>query len=209
MINQTRTINLGFTPERFSEGCHMCYIYNDEIERREVMARFIESGVADNEYTFYLVDSMPKAEMQAHLQQMGIHLPPAADEQRFSVLQAETTYCPDHAFSPDTMLDTLKSLYEQSVADGFAGCRGMGEMTWALRGIPGSERLVEYESRINIVVRTHPLTAICQYDAGRFDGATIFNILSVHPMMVVRGQVVKNPYYIPPEEFLARHAVVV
>lgn len=208
MTNSTRTINLGFTPERFSEGCHMCYIYNDEEERREVMARYIESGVADGDYVFYLVDSMAKDDMQAHLQEMGIHLPPDSSE-RFSVMQAETTYCPDRFFSPDAMLDTLKSLYEQSLAAGFAGCRGMGEMAWALRGIPGSERLVEYESRINIVVRTHPLTAICQYDASRFDGATIFNILSVHPMMVVRGQVVKNPYYIPPEEFLAKNAIIV
>lgn len=28
------------------------------------------------------------------------------------------------------------------------------------------------------------------------------DVLSVHPMMIVRGQLVNNPYYIEPEEFL-------
>lgn len=203
MNDATRMIRLGFTPEKFPEGSHMCYIYNNEDERREVMARFMESGISDNEYVFYLVDSMSKDDMVSHLQEIGVNLPPEIDEQQFCIMQAENTYCPGKNFSPEVMLQTLKTTYEESISNGFAGCRGMGEMSWALRGIPGSERLVEYESRINLIVRNHPLTAICQYDANRFDGATIFNILSVHPMMVVRGQVVKNPYYIPPEEFLA------
>ena len=28
------------------------------------------------------------------------------------------------------------------------------------------------------------------------------DVLSVHPVMIVRGQLVKNPYYIEPDEFL-------
>jgi hypothetical protein len=76
-------------------------------------------------------------------------------------------------------------------------------MTWAKRGHPGSENLVEYESRVNVLMRTVPVSALCQYDARRFDGATLYGILSVHPMMVVHGRVVRNPYYIKPEVFLA------
>jgi hypothetical protein len=75
-------------------------------------------------------------------------------------------------------------------------------MSWALRGIPGSERLIEYEALVNDVLVTHPVTAICQYDATRFDGASIFDVLKVHPMMVVHGLVVKNPYYVKPQESL-------
>ena len=49
------------------------------------------------------------------------------------------------------------------------------------------------------------LQAHCQYDARRFDGATLFDVLNVHPMMIIRGQVVRNPYYVEPEHFLERH----
>jgi len=48
---------------------------------------------------------------------------------------------------------------------------------------------------VNRVVQTHPITAMCQYDANRFPGETIFQALQVHPYMVMHGQLVKNPSY--------------
>lgn len=76
-------------------------------------------------------------------------------------------------------------------------------MSWALRGMPGSERLIEYEALLNTLGPGNPLTMICQFDIKKFDGATIFEVLNVHPMMIVRGQIMRNPYYVPPDEYLA------
>jgi NADH:ubiquinone oxidoreductase subunit B-like Fe-S oxidoreductase len=74
-------------------------------------------------------------------------------------------------------------------------------MTWTLKGIPGSERLLEYEVLLSTVIANFPHSGMCQYDARRFDGATLFNVLKVHPWMIVRGKIVQNPYYISPQEF--------
>jgi hypothetical protein len=101
------------------------------------------------------------------------------------------------------MIDTVGAAYDRSIREGYAGARLTGEMTWSTRGLPGSENLAEYECRLNILLRTVPTTAVCQYDAQRFDGATLYDILSVHPMMIVHGQVVRNPYYVEAEVFLA------
>ena len=78
---------------------------------------------------------------------------------------------------------------------------GFTEETFPV-GTPGSDRLMEYEALVNNVLKTHPITAVCQYDANRFSGATIVDVLKVHPMMIVRGQIVRNPYYMKPEDFL-------
>jgi len=79
-------------------------------------------------------------------------------------------------------------------------------MTWSKRGHAGSENLAEYGGRLNAAVRAVPTTAVCQYDAQRFDGARLYDILRVHPMMIVHGQVVMNPCYVQAEEFLANLA---
>jgi hypothetical protein len=42
---------------------------------------------------------------------------------------------------------------------------------------------------------------MCLYDARLFDGATLFKVLQVHPYMIARGQIVRNPFYVRPEEF--------
>ena len=104
-------------------------------------------------------------------------------------------YYPDGSFNPDAMLARLRAKYEQCRAAGLAGARIAGEMTWALRGIPGSERIVECESRINTLVREAPITVMCQYDLRKFDGATMFDIMNVHPVMIVGGHVLRNPFY--------------
>jgi hypothetical protein len=64
---------------------------------------------------------------------------------------------------------------------------------------------MEYEALVNEVVITHPVTAVCQYDANKFSGSTILDVLKVHPMMIVHGQIVRNPYYIKPQDFLNRN----
>jgi hypothetical protein len=48
-----------------------------------------------------------------------------------------------------------------------------------------------------------PLTVMCQYDARKFDGSTIYDVINVHPIMIVRGHILRNPFYVPPDQFIA------
>lgn len=56
-------------------------------------------------------------------------------------------------------------------------------MSWAARGIPGAERIVEYEAGINRILTTTPMSVLCDYDLRRFDGATNFAVLGLHSML--------------------------
>ncbi len=205
MGDSGRVISLGFTAERFPAGTHMCYIYNDDTERRDVISKFVESGLRGREKVGYFVDLTSPGDMPADPSAFGIDLPTGIDARGLSITSTLNTYCPDGTFVPERMLENLRSMYRSSIAEGYAGARAGGETSWALRGIPGSERLIEYEALINIVVAEYPTTAVCQYDARRFDGGTLFDVLNVHPMMIVRGQVVRNPYYVAPEHFLTTY----
>jgi len=196
-------ISLGFDTEPYPMGTHMCFIFNNENERRWVMSQYIQSGLDANEQVCYFVDTMSPEDMKKWMREQGVTLPDELEGRQYSFLEAENTYCPDGTFKVDRMIDTVGEAHYRSIREGYVGARGTGEMTWSTRGHAGSENLAEYECRLNILVRTVPITAVCQYDAQRFDGATLYDILSVHPMMIVHGQVVRNPYYVEPEVFLA------
>lgn len=199
MNGTANLVSMGFTAEPFPAGTHMCLIYSRESERHAVIGKFLESGVAARERVSYFADAMSPEEVREWL--LGLHIElPEADG--FAILDAATTYCPDGIFTPETMLATLRAVYVQAIEDGYSNVRVSGEMSWALKGIPGSDRLMEYEALLNDVLVTHPVTAICQYDANTFSGATIFDVLKVHPMMIIRGQIVRNPYYMKPQDFL-------
>ena len=62
---------------------------------------------------------------------------------------------------------------------GFGFVRAAGEMTWALRGLPGSHLLMAYEAKLNVFLHRYPLSP------GRFRvGATI-----LPPPGVCRGRI--------------------
>jgi diguanylate cyclase (GGDEF)-like protein/PAS domain S-box-containing protein len=193
-------ISLGFDEEPYPRGTHMCFIFNDEDERRRVMSKYIQSGLDANEQVGYCVDTMSPDGLKKWMRDQGVTLPDELDGRQYSVVDADQRYCPDGTFNVDRMIETVREAHYRSLREGYAGARVAGEMSWVKRGHPGSENLAEYECRINVLVRTVPTTAVCQYDAQRFDGATLYDILSVHPMMIVHGQVVRNPYYVEAED---------
>jgi hypothetical protein len=180
----------------------MCLIYDNEDERRKIISKFLDAGLHEREKVAYFADTMAPAEVEAWLREMGVDVPNPSNAPAFSITVAEKTYCPEGKFAPETMLSTLRTYHRTLLDQGYPGGRVSGEMSWALRGIPGSDRLMEYEALVNDVLVTHPITAVCQYDARRFDGAVIFDVLKVHPMMIVHGHIVRNPYYLQPQEFL-------
>jgi MEDS: MEthanogen/methylotroph, DcmR Sensory domain len=199
---EKHSIHLGFTHEKFHEGTHICLIYNDDAERKKVISKYLESGLMDGEQVFYLADQISPRETREWLSAMDVELGDCIID------SAEAVYCAGGYFSADRMLENLKEYYQAGIRSGHSACRVSGEMSWALRGIPGSEELMEYESRVNLILPEYPITAVCQYDAGRFDGDTIYECLRVHPYMIVRNQIVRNPYYVQPEEYLGRSETI-
>ncbi|MBN1525806.1 MAG: MEDS domain-containing protein [Spirochaetales bacterium] len=205
MTSASREISLGFSPDQCEEGCHIIYLYNDDYERKRTMARFLQQGLHEGEKVLYLTSELSPAEMKQELQALGV--PVDKNQQDIDVITAHYTHCPDSCFSPDFMLEMVSDYYDNAVKQGYKGARGAGEMSWALvDGRTTVKDLLKYESSLNAVLHDHPLTTICQYDARRFDGAVILDMMSVHPMMIVRGQLVKNPYFIPSESLLKNFA---
>lgn len=203
MCAQGRVVSLGFTSEAFPAGTHICYLYNEEEERRRAISAYLRSGVEEGERVGYFPDVLGADMIEYALDQLGVAAAVRQRQDQFKVATAVDTYCPGGQFAPEGMVQRLRRFYDDGIATGHTGVRVSGEMTWSLRGIPGSDRLVEYEAQLNKLTTDVPLTMICQFDATRFDGATIFEILNVHPMMIVRGQVLRNPYYTPSDEYLA------
>jgi hypothetical protein len=118
---------------------------------------------------------------------------------------AKQTYSPRGSFDVDGMIETVKEFYVQAIADGYAGGRGTGEVSWVVGDEKFAQDLFTYEARLTQVLAEYPSTAICQYNARLFSGAELMDILSVHPYTIVHGQLIKNPYFIEPAQFLERY----
>jgi hypothetical protein len=103
------------------------------------------------------------------------------------------------------MIALLREETDKALAEGYAALRVTGEMTWALAGEPGSERLVEYESKLNHFFPDSKCYAICQYDRRRFDAEMLLDILHTHPKVLYGTDGFENGdmYFVPTDSFLA------
>jgi len=202
-MDDKSSVDLGFTRSKVPAGTHICQIYGQENERTESLLRFLTSGLRAGERTACFSEKVSRDELEGPFAQLGLSVAEAEATGAFSLRKTGEVYFQGGRFDPDTMLRLLCALHEDSVSAGFPNARVIGEMTSEVTRISGGERLLEYESRVSILLRDHPVTTVCQYDARAFDGATIMDVLKVHPMMVVRGAIVHNPFFVPPEEYLA------
>lgn len=202
MSNQREEVDMGFTRERFPPGTHMCLLFDREEYRRKIVSEFLAAGLKRGEQVRYMTDTSTAHDVISWFSDIGVDIPPLINDGSFVLFTAESAYYPTGRFSPPEVIDAMKYRYEQASRLGFDGTRGTGEMSWATRGVPGADRLVEFEAAINRASETHHFLGICQYDARLFDGATLLNILKVHPYIVAEGQIVRNPYYLRSEEYL-------
>lgn len=189
MCDMHARIDVGFSQEHFLPGTHMCLVFRDESERKRIVSRYVESGLLAGEQVGYFADAADPSDVDQWLRDLDV------DTAQLNLQRTSDTYYPDGVFDPDRMCTTLRDTWSQAREAGFPNCRVTGEMSWALGDIPGADRLMEYEAAVNTVVKTHPVTAMCQYDANRFPGEMIFRALRVHPYMVMDDQLVQNPYY--------------
>jgi len=204
MKEQKQEAGTGGTIEAIPECHHLCLIYDSEEQRRKTVSEFLAAGIRQGELVRYFADTTSAQELREWLLETGVALSKAEEDGAFGIIEAESAYCPSGRFVPQQVIDNMVSRYAMASKAGYRGSRACGEMSWVFRGIPGAERFLEYEVRINTITETFPYIGMCQYDARLFDGATLFNVLQVHPFMIAQGQIVRNPFYIKPEEFLAK-----
>jgi hypothetical protein len=186
-------------------GDHYCGIYRTDDDHRALVVDFVRLGIERNEKMFYILNIHTAEQLTRVLAEAGIDAAPLIDSGQLMMVTAKDAYLKERQFDPDKMIALLGDETEKALSEGYAALRATGEMTWALAGEPGSERLVEYESRLNHFFPGSKCYAVCQYDHRRFDAEMLLDILHSHPKVLYGRDGFDNThkYYVPPETFLA------
>ena len=189
--------------EHSQPGDHLCCIYETEEEHRAVLTPFLRQGLERGEKVLYIVDAHTAETILGYLRDEGVDVEACLESGQFAILTRDDAYMQEGIFDPQRMIALLRAETERALAEGYPALRVTGEMTWTLRGLPGSERLIEYEARLNEFFPGSQCLAICQYDRRRFDAPLLLDVLRTHPIAVFGTEVYDNFYYIPPAEFLS------
>ena len=182
-------------------GDHLCCIYRTEEEHRAILTPYLRAGLEMGEKVFYIVDAHSAQNILDYLKADGVDTGPYLSRGQLSILTVSDSYMKQGVFDPKSMIELLRSETAKAVSEGYGALRVTGEMTWALKGLKGSERLIEYESLLNEFFPGSSAMAICQYDQRRFGPEILLSIVNTHPFVILGTEVFDNIYFIPPNEF--------
>jgi hypothetical protein len=181
---------------------HVCAFFNSDDEEYRVLLPFIKDGFERGDKAIHVVNPDQQGDHLQRLAAIGIDPKVAQQSGQLELRSNTETYLRDGRFDKDRMLEAFEQMASGKAEGGFPLSRICCRMDWAVEGRSNTEDLVEFESRVNDLWRRHDDAVICTYHLGKFRGDTVIDIMRTHPMIIIGGILQKNPFFVPPEEFL-------
>lgn len=201
MDTDQRAITIG--QSEFRCPCHACAFFNSRDEEYEVLLPFTKEGYQAGDRMFQVVAKEHRDERRARLATAGIDLDKAESAGNLDIRVWEEAYLRGNRFDQDAMLELAESVLREGRDKGFAVTRLWANMEWALEDFPGVHDIVEYEARANKFLPHYPAFVVCTYDLSKFSAPVVMDIMRTHPQVIIGGILQENPFYVPPDEFLA------
>ena len=199
-----KKLEFGLPGVPLESGDHLCALYVSQAERDRIMLPFLRAGLRAGHKCFCVVDSSPTSQVLKDLAD-DIETKEALSRHQLELFTAGETYLRKRPFAMEGILDFWrKTVPVAAVEGGHAFSRITGEMPWALHDLPDErEEFFRYEAELNRFAPQYPQAIVCLYDLGHFGGGILIDLLRTHPKLVLRGQLVENPYYLPPDQYLS------
>jgi len=184
-------------------GDHLCLFFDNDDERRSIMAAYVRDGVRAGHKVIYVSDAVPARDVldwllgddkDAVIPRDGAQtdLAEAMDAGHFVVRTAEETFLASGRFDPQESIALMATEIDLALVQGYTGVRIAGEARFSLRRWPGTDQHGDFERMLDEVFMTTDIKAmaICQFDRRWFNAAYLAELESCH-----MGRVRVNDYY--------------
>jgi hypothetical protein len=186
-----------------THSAHICAFFDSSAQEYDCLVPYFAEGLDRGEQVVTIRDAGKCAGHVARLREAGMFaVDEAVKDNRLRVVASEETYLQDGVFEVERMYRMIEGALKDSGREGFTRVRTCGDMSWALRDMPGTDELMQYESRVNQLIEEHDCTLMCVYDINQFSGRAVMDVLATHPAVLMGNRIYENPYYTEPGEYM-------
>jgi len=187
---------------RLGRGEHLCLVFESLAEQTAALSAFLKAGHAAGERCLYLGSSGGAHRIERALEAEGVPTGSEIERGGLLLLSDRKRWLPSGHFDPWELMDLLRQAEQQALDDGFSGLRATWDMEWILEGVPGRERLIEFEVQLNRFLAGSRTSVLCRYSRHHTSTVLLEGVLKTHLMAVLGDQLCPNAYYEPPEMVL-------
>jgi hypothetical protein len=198
----TNDRSVQFAGDTLGRQRHICAFFNSVDEEHRVLRSFITEGLDRGEKAFHIVDPELREEHLKRLTEAGVSVERAMGSGQLEVRPWQHTYLRGDRFDQDAVLALIEEVLQSGTAAGYPLTRLLAHMEWGLLDKLGVDDLVEYETRLNYVLPKYDDPVICTYDLSKFGASVAMDIMRTHPVVIIGGVLLENPFFVPPDQFL-------
>jgi excisionase family DNA binding protein len=178
---------------RHGEIPHVSLYFQDDADLWRLVRPYLLGHLRARLPIVYICDSVPRETLRERLRGEGYEPETLEASGMLRLLTAPEAYLRTGTFSADGMIAFMEAAILETRAAGYDAAMLSGEMTWYFTGAPGVEEMIEYEARLNGLMRRYPgITIVCSYDLRRFDGRMVVDSLCAHPYAQLPDRLVRG-----------------
>ena len=163
-------------------GDHICQPFRTIEEQLSSTVDFVRSGMARSRSVVVFTHTIERAAMSAWLESQVDGFAEAVTRGSADVVPCSEVHLADGRFDPERTMGGFASAATAAEAAGLNGILVVVDMAWALRQLPGTERLLQYEAAANAVFADRRMAAVCQYDRRLFGASVPRRACAAHPL---------------------------
>ena len=191
----------------YQQGDHVCTLYTNPQEQLTAATEYLRQGLDRGERCLYVCCEHDVATFRSALRDGGIDVESEENRGALIILTKEQGHLNGGTFDPDSMISRLYVAVKEALDAGFSGLCAAGDMCWVLEEADGTERLAEYEARLNRFYSENRALGLCLYNRRTIPATMLDHGLATHPVIRVEGPVLlRNPFYEEPEAAARRVA---
>lgn len=172
---------------------HVGVFYRGEDERNAFVVPLVSAALEADCGVVYVCDGDTPAQVAGHLVGSSADFEGALASEQVRIVPSDEVYLAGGRFDPARTVDFYKDAMARGSGNGYPVTCVIGEMSWSLRGCPGTERLLEYEALYAEEFDAAPAITLCLYDLERTRGEQLFDLLRLHARVVLNGIEMQNP----------------
>jgi anti-anti-sigma factor len=165
-------------------GDHACLLHSSETGRHSAALRFVRRGLGEGQKVVYVAGERRRDAVACSLAASGPDLAGAIAAGRLDVRPPNEAYLEGRGFDAGRTIERLRDEIASAPGEGFSGMRIAAEMDWVPSSGTDPRSLIDYESRVEELLRQTGTAALCQYDRRSFDLETTREAERVHHLVL-------------------------
>ena len=189
--------DFGYGYFHFHWGDHICAIFDDYLQQREVMLPFIANGLRAAQRCAWIGPEASCNMLRQSLTEFGGDLPTLEASGQLVIISDVDYYLQDDLFDPSRTLELMHALLADGRRQGYDTMRLTADVSWLKTGRSDAELWEDYEVRMNDALADLPVVVVCQYAHRQVSGSLVVTALRTHPLVILGENLHENPFYAP------------